>query len=115
MKNRFKVKYGTWNVRTLIGRYRALSEVLRRRNVNVCCVKELKWKEEKVKEIGEGHKILYSGKSNSMNGVGIILDKDMKGKVVEVFRISDRVIIVKVMMEEKVWNIVSVYASTNSI
>jgi len=30
-KNRFKVRYGTWNVGTLKGRYRELAEVLRRR------------------------------------------------------------------------------------
>jgi len=29
-KNRFKVRYGTWNVGTLTGRFRKLAEVLRR-------------------------------------------------------------------------------------
>jgi hypothetical protein len=35
-------------------------EVLKRRKVNICCVQETKWKGEKVKEIGEGYKIIYS-------------------------------------------------------
>lgn len=30
-KNRFKVRYGMWNVGTLTGRFRELAEVLRRR------------------------------------------------------------------------------------
>jgi len=60
----------------------------------------------KNKKIGEGYKIFHSGKTNTRNGVGIILDKDMIGKVVKVFRKSDRVIAVK----DKVWNIVSTYA-----
>jgi len=34
----------------------------------------------------------------------------MIGKVEEVFRKSDSVIVVRVMVEEKVWNIVSAYA-----
>jgi len=72
-------------------------------------MQETKWKGEKPREIGEGYKILYSRKSNTRNGVGIILEKGMKGKVVKVFRKSHRVIAMKVMVEEKVWNVVSAY------
>ena len=89
--DRFKVTVGTWNVGTLTGRNRELAEVLKRRNVNICCVQETKWKGERVREIGEGYKIIYSGRPSTRNRVGVILDEEMKGKVVEVIRKSDKV------------------------
>nr|GFD04844.1 hypothetical protein [Tanacetum cinerariifolium] len=85
-KDRYKVRIGTWNVGTLTGRSRELAEVLKRRRVNICCVQETKWKGEKAKEIGEGYKIIYSGRTSTRNGVGVILDEDMKINVVEVDR-----------------------------
>lgn len=35
-------------------------------------------KEEKPKEIGEEYKIIYSGYTNTWNGVGVIVDKETK-------------------------------------
>jgi len=37
-------------------------------------------------EIREGYKIIYSGKNCTRNGVRIILDEEMKSKLVEVVR-----------------------------
>jgi len=75
-------------------------------------VQEIKWKREKAKEIGDRYKIIYSGKTNTRNDVGVIMDKEMKSKVVDVVRKSDmkRVIVVKLIFEEKVLNVVSAYA-----
>ncbi|XP_026680785.1 uncharacterized protein LOC113468216 [Diaphorina citri] len=44
------------------------------------------------------------------NGVGIVLDKDMKTKVTNVSRRSDRVMSVKLQLEDKELNIVCAYA-----
>ena len=107
---RFKVRVGTWNVGTLTGKSRELVEVLKRRKVNICCVQETRWKGEKAKEIGEGYKIIYAGKTSSRNGVGVVVDEVMKANVVGVVRKSDRVIIVKLVLGSKVLNVVSAYA-----
>jgi exonuclease III len=51
MRDRYKVKIGTWNVNIIFnGRSRELAKVLKRRKVNFCCVKEIKRKGEKVKK-----------------------------------------------------------------
>ena len=110
MDGRVKVRVGTWNVGTLSGKSRELVEVLKRRNVNICCVQETRWKGGKAKEIEEGYKIIYSGKTSSRNGVGVIVDEKMKANVVGVVRKSDRVIIVKLVLGSKVLNVVSAYA-----
>jgi len=47
-------------------------------------VQEPKWKEEKAKEIGDSYKIIYSGKTSTRNGVRVIMDKEMKSRVVDV-------------------------------
>ncbi|XP_050523222.1 uncharacterized protein LOC126895426 [Daktulosphaira vitifoliae] len=108
-KDRYKGRIGTWNVVTLTGKSRESVEVLKRRKVNICCVQETKWKRDKWREIGEGYKIIYSGKSSTKNDVGIIMDEEMKSKVVEVTRNSDRIIVVKLIFEKKVLNVISAY------
>lgn len=43
------------------------------------------------KEIGDGYKLIYSSTNNNgRNGVGIIFNKDMKTKVINVNRVSDK-------------------------
>ena len=71
-----------WNVETLIDESRELADVLRRSNVNICCVQETKSKVQKSREIGEGYKIIYSERTSTRNGVGMILDEETKGKVI---------------------------------
>jgi len=44
-------------------------------------VQDTKWKGEKAKETGGGYKIIYSGKTSIRNGVGVIMDEEMKSKV----------------------------------
>jgi len=69
MRDRYRVRIGAWGVGTLTGKSRELAEVLRRRKVNIFCVKEIKWKGEKAKEIRVGYKIMYSGRISTRNGV----------------------------------------------
>ena len=41
-----------------------------------------KWKEDKTNELNNGYKLYYSEKSNAKNGVGIVVDNDLKEKFV---------------------------------
>jgi len=54
-------------------------------------VQDTSWRENKVRDIGGGFKLFCSGEDWSRNVVGITLEKDFKEKVVEVERVSDRV------------------------
>lgn len=56
----------------LTGRSKKLAEILKR-NINICCVQEVKWKGAKAREIDEGFKLVYNGYA-MRNGVGISLD-----------------------------------------
>jgi len=58
-------------------------------------VQETKWRGEKAKEVGERYKIIYSSKNCTRNGVEQLVDEEMKVKLVDVVRKSDRVIVTK--------------------
>ncbi|PZC80720.1 hypothetical protein B5X24_HaOG214121 [Helicoverpa armigera] len=105
-----RLRYASWNVGTMTGRARELAEVLKRRRINVACLQETKWKGTKAREIGEGYKFYYCGSDGKRNGVGIVLDKNLKECVMEVKRVNDRIIVVKFVLEDLILNVISVYA-----
>ncbi|KAL4197014.1 hypothetical protein AMTRI_Chr04g186040 [Amborella trichopoda] len=86
-----------------------LMDTIKRRKVNITCLLEIKWKREKVREI-DGYKLLYVGNDNNRNGLVIIVDEDLKDKVVIVKRIGDRILLIKVILAEEIINIISAYA-----
>ncbi|XP_037787799.1 craniofacial development protein 2-like [Penaeus monodon] len=102
---------GTVNVGSLSGKSMELVDLMERRRINILCIQETKWRGEKAKEIGNGYKLFYYGMNNRRNGVGIILDPEMKKNVLEVNRKSDRLMRVKIQVENTIINIVSAYAS----
>jgi exonuclease III len=86
------------------------------RRVNILCVQETKWKGQKVKEVEDtGFKLWYTGTTTNKNGVGIVLDKSLKGGVVGIKRQGDRIILVKLLVGDLVFNVISVYAPQISL
>ena len=105
-----EVKVGTLNVGTMTGKGMEIVDMMGRRNVNILCVQETRWKGEKARNIGNGYKMWYYGTDNKRNGVGIILEKDLVDRVVEVWRISDRLMCLKLEKDGTMLNIISAYA-----
>ena len=64
----------------------------------------------KAKEIGDGFKLFCSGTRNKRNGVGVILEKELKENVIGVTRVSDRVMSLRVLTGKEVCRIVSAHA-----
>ncbi|XP_037800555.1 uncharacterized protein LOC119595498 [Penaeus monodon] len=62
-----KLRIGTINVGTMTGRGRALTELMRRRKVDIMCVQETRWSGNKSKELGDGYKLIY-GNANLDKG-----------------------------------------------
>ncbi|KAK6757328.1 hypothetical protein RB195_015261 [Necator americanus] len=99
----------TLNVGTLTGRSRELTDSLRKRRVDICCVQETRWEGSKSRELGNGYKLIYHGTSNR-NGVGTILNESFRNSVTAVDRLSDRLMAVKVETGEVELRVVSAYA-----
>ncbi|XP_063613540.1 craniofacial development protein 2-like [Penaeus indicus] len=100
----------TWNIGTMTGRSREIAETMKQRKVKILCVQEVRWRDGGVREIGEGYKLYYSGSRTGRNGVGIILDEELKQRVAEVQRPSDRLMTIKVLAAKSLINIMSGYA-----
>ncbi|KAI5085289.1 hypothetical protein C0J45_23172 [Silurus meridionalis] len=79
-------------------------------NENFTQARETKWKGSKARNIGGGFKLFYHGVDGKRNGVGVILKEEYSKSVVEVKRVSDRVMIVKVEVEGMMINVISAYA-----
>ena len=105
------LRLATWNIGTLSGKGMELVDTMLRRKVNIACVQETKWVGEKAREIeNTGFKIFYTGKHRHRNGVGIVVDKNLKNDIVTVIRRGDRLILVKLVLGENIINIISAYA-----
>lgn len=50
--------------------------------INIDCSQETKWEGHKTKYINYDYKLLYVGKDNNKNGVGMIADKETKNKII---------------------------------
>ena len=105
-----EVRIATLNVGSMTGRGREIADMMERRRVNILCVQETKWKGAKAREIGGGYKLFFYGLDGKRNGVGIILDPNHKQSVIEVERVSDRIIRMRVEVCGTITNIVSAYA-----
>ncbi|KAK3564031.1 hypothetical protein QTP86_006945 [Hemibagrus guttatus] len=87
---------------------RKLADMMERRKVDILCVQETRWKASKARSIGAGFKLFYYGVDSKRNGVGVVLK--FERNVLEVKRVSDRVMSLKLEIEGVMLNVVSGYA-----
>ncbi|KAK3565523.1 hypothetical protein QTP86_011938 [Hemibagrus guttatus] len=93
------------------GKGRELADMMERRKVDILCVQETRWKGSKAHSIGAGFKLFYYGVDSKRNGVGVVLKEEFVRNVLEVKRVSDRVMSLKLEIEGVMLNVVSGYAT----
>ena len=106
------VRLSTWNVGSLSGRGSEVCEELRKRRVDVCCLQEVRWRGQGARFLGakgRRYKLWWSGNSEGVGGVGVLVTEELCEKVVEVLRKSDRVMTVVMAFEEEVVRILCAY------
>ncbi|KAK3561333.1 hypothetical protein QTP86_030634, partial [Hemibagrus guttatus] len=89
---------------------RELADMMERRKVDILCVQETRWKGSKARSIGAGFKLFYYGVDSKRNVVGVVLKEEFVRNVLEVKRVSDRVMSLKLEIEGVMLNVVSGYA-----
>ncbi|KAK3558089.1 hypothetical protein QTP86_009451 [Hemibagrus guttatus] len=94
----------------ITGKGRELADMMERRKVDILCVQETRWKGSKARSIGAGFKLFYYGVDSKRNGVGVVLKEEFVRNVLEVKRVSDRVMSLKLEIEGVMLNVVSGYA-----
>ena len=80
------------------------------RKIDIACIQETRWKGAKARKIGEGYSMFYHGYNTNKNGVAIVVGEKLRGNILEINRISDRLITAKLLIDTININIVSAYA-----
>ena len=89
---------------------RELANLMERRNVDILCLQETKWKGSKARNIGGECKLFYNRADGRRNGIGIVVREELAESVLEVKRVSDRLMAMKLKVKRSILNIVSAYA-----
>ena len=107
---KIKLKVATLNVGTMTGKGREVADLMERRGVDIPCLQETHWKGEKARCIGGGYIMWYCGSENKKNGLGIILKKEHVDRVVKLWRVTGKIICLKVELDGVMLNAISAYA-----
>ena len=104
-----KFRVGTLSVNTLRGRVCEVVETLSHRKVDVCCIQETRHCGGNYYNQGQGHQV-QALLDKGTAGVGVFVAEEWIEKVFEVQRVSDRIILVKLIVGQRVVTFLSVYA-----
>ncbi|EYB95146.1 hypothetical protein Y032_0163g3482 [Ancylostoma ceylanicum] len=104
------IRLASINVGTLTERSRDIAETLKKRRVDTACVQEMKWKGAKLRDVGDGYKLIYYGTTVGRNGVGIIVSDSYPDFVNGVQRVSDRLMSIKITEGGDTLRVVCAYA-----
>lgn len=112
---RFNIRIATWNVGTMTSKSLELERALLKRRIDVLCVQETRWKNMQKKSRflnsrSKNYKMFYYGTSQGQNGVGVIINRKYLRNIIEIRYVSDRIILVKLVIAKTIWNIISAYA-----
>ena len=104
------IRVGTLNIGSMTGRGRELEDMMERRNVDILCLQETKWKGSKTRNIGGGCELFYNGADGRKNKIEIVVREELAESVLEVKRVSDKLMAINLELKGSILNIVSAYA-----
>ena len=104
------VRVVTLNIETMTGRGRELADMMEQKNVNILCLQETKWRRSKARNSRGGCKISYNGADGRKSGTGVVMREELAESVLEVKRVSDKLMAMKLEVKRPILNIVSAYA-----
>ena len=107
-------KIASWNIGSMRGRSSEIVETITRRNVDLCCVQEVRWRGASARHItGKDYryKFFWVGNNQGTSGIGVLLAEKWVDKVYDIKRVSDRIMLIKLLVgEAAVFTVLSVYA-----
>ena len=105
-----RIRLASLIIGTLTGRARELAEALETRCIDIACVQETKWTGSKAKDIDEGYKIYYHGRRSNQNGIAVAVSERLRDSVVEISRITDRLLSTEIDSNSTSLRVISCYA-----
>ena len=107
------VRTSTWNVSSMVSRSGEVVDALHRRQIDFGCAQETRWKGENSRMIGANgrrYKFFWQGCNKGTAGVGVFIAERWIDSVVNVVRVNERIMYVKLVIGKQIVNIVSAYA-----
>ena len=108
-----RLRVATVNVGTLRGRASEVVETVSRRNIDICCLQEVRWRGAGTRTITDKdtqYKLFWIRNQEGNGGVGVMLAEKWIQKVIHVNRVNDRLMLLKVLVGKRVVTIISTYA-----
>jgi hypothetical protein len=103
------LRIGTVNVGTMKGRSAEIAAMLKDRRLDFCCLQETRWRGGSAREIA-GYKFFWIGCDEGVAGVGVMMAKKWVDSVIEVKRVNERILVIRVRVGKSILNLVSIYA-----
>ena len=97
------------NVGSLRGKDGEVVNMAVEERLDFCCLKETKWRGGDARKMG-AYKLFWMGCENGIHGVGMLAADRWIEKVLNVKRVRDRLMVVRVIVGRSVLNLISVYA-----
>ena len=94
----------SFNIRSLNGESIELCEELLKKKVGICRIQEVRWRDMGSKflgSLGKRFKLWWSGNEDKIGGVGILFRENLCMNVVEINKISDRVMVVLIIFGKR--------------
>ena len=107
---RLLTRVGTLNIGMMTGKGRELADMMEQRNVDILCLQETKWKGSKARNIRGRCKLFYNRADGRKNGIGMVVREELVESVLEVKKVSDRLVAMKLEVKRSILNTVSAYA-----
>ena len=111
------LRVGSVNVGTLNRRSGEIVDMAWKRRLDVCCLQETRWKGGSARTMGaEGarYKLFWCGSDSGLEpgsaGVGVMVAEKWIEHVIEVKRVSERLLLLRMSVGKVILNVVSVYA-----
>ncbi|XP_051778751.1 craniofacial development protein 2-like [Erpetoichthys calabaricus] len=99
----------------MTGKGRELADMMERRKADILCVQETKWKGSEARWIRGGFKLFYHGVDGRRNVVGVILKEHYDKSVLEVKRVSGRVMIMKLEIGGVMMNVKDFWSELDEV
>ena len=91
-------KIASWTMR---GRSSEIVETITKRNVDLCCVPEVRWRGASARHItgkDSRYKFFWVGNNQCTSGVGVLLAEKWVDKVYDIKRVSNRIMLIKLLV-----------------
>lgn len=112
-----RTRIGCWNVKTLLeaSRLSQANLIFNEYNLKILGLSEVRWLESGEHLLNDGNLFIFSGKpegQHHMNGVGLLINKDIKSSLLRWTPVNDRILIAKFHSKIRPVNIIQCYAPT---